>query len=182
MKIAFFFAGAQTDGANVIDHLRKRGGFVAVQQGEHGIEVHVGAVAGHDCDNDAFGGTFGKKIFRDLFNHAALRAFAHPNQNCTVANGLHVAAFERGTPEIVRLKFSVAARFGIPPIKIRALKHRVIAIDCQHVQCFAAPRGPIHRIHRNAIVNPARRVAREQGVWHGRNDKIARFVHCRRAE
>jgi hypothetical protein len=57
MEVAGLLAGPQAEGTNIVDDTWKCSSFVSVQQREDRVEVHVGAILGHDRYDHTLGGT-----------------------------------------------------------------------------------------------------------------------------
>jgi len=67
---------SQADRADPFDHLCVGGDLVAVQHGEHGVQVHVRPILGHHDRDDPLGRALGEQRGRDLLDHPRLGAFA----------------------------------------------------------------------------------------------------------
>ena len=74
--------------------------------------------------------------------------------------------------EVLDVEPAVVARRRIPELEVGAVvEHRVGAVDRGHVVRLEPARRPVHRVDRDAAVDPARRVAREQRVRQRRQDE-----------
>ena len=102
--------------------------------------------------------------------------FGHPDRDRPAADDLHVAALQGGLPEVLDVEPLVVAELRIPVVERLIAEPRMRAIDGGHVVGLAPTGGPEHRIDRDAAVDPARRVAGEQGVGEGRQDEHRRVV------
>ena len=112
----------------------------------------------------------------------AWRALAHADQHRAVADGHHIAAFQRGLAEVLGVEAAVVALLRVPELEVGILEHRVVAVDRQQVERFLAPGRPVHRVDRDAVEDPARGVAREERIRHRRQHKVARIVQRGRAQ
>ena len=153
------------------DDLGIRGRLVAVEQREDRVEVHVGAVLGHDRGDDPLGGALGEERLGDALDHPARRPFGHADGDRSLADDLDVAALQRRLAEVLDPEPLVLAELRIPELEGLVLEARMGAVDRRHVVGLAPTCGPIHRVDRDAAVDPARRVAREQAVRQRRQDE-----------
>ena len=87
MEIARFLARSQADGADVVDDLGVGGCYIAVQQRENRVQVHVGAVLGHHRRNHPLRAALLKERLGDHFDHARLGTLAHANRHRPIAQG-----------------------------------------------------------------------------------------------
>ena len=99
-----------------------------------------------------------------------------------LADDLDVAALERRAAEVLEPEAVVVAHRRIPVLERRVLEHRMRAVDRAHVVGLAATRRPVHRVDRDAAVDPARGVAREERVRERRQDEGGVVVDRRRDE
>ncbi len=116
----------------------------------------------------------------DLLDHAPLGALAHSDQHRPLADRLHVTAFERGPAEVGHVELALIAHGRVPPVELGVAEHRVIPIDRQHVERFAPPRRPVHRVDRDAVVDPAGGVTHEERVRQRRENEGLDILKCRR--
>ena len=111
----------------------------------------------------------------DLLDHPGLGALAHPDQDGAVADRLHVAALERGPAEVVRRRSGRRRpSWRVPVLEVGVGEHRVVAVDRGDVVGLEPAGRPEHRVDRDPAVDPARRVAGEQGVRQRRQHEHAR--------
>ena len=87
-----------------------------------------------------------------------------PMSTGAVADRHHVAALERGKPEVGRLEPAVGALGRVPELELAPREHRVRPVDGGDVVGLPPACRPEHRVDRDAAVDPARRVAGEQRV------------------
>ena len=141
----------------------------------------MGAVLGHDRGDDALRRAFGEQRPGDLLDHPPGRPLRHADRDRSPTDDLDIAALERRQPEVVDIEAVVVAELRVPELEAAALEHRVGPVDRGHVECLAAAGRPVHRVDRDAAVDPARRVASEQRVRQGRQDE-RRLVVDRRGD
>ena len=98
------------------------------------------------------------------------RAFPHADQYGAVSDGHDIPTFDRRRAMILH-------RVAPPDGKPRVLEVGMEAIDRGEVQRLQPPRGPVHRVERDATVDPAGRVAGEDVVGQRREDEICRLQH-----
>ena len=99
------------------------------------------------------------------------RPLGHADGDRALADDLDVAALQRRLAEVLESEPLVIAELRIPVLEGLVLEARVGAVDRGHVVGLAPAGGPVHRVDRDAAVDPARRVAREQAVRQRRQDE-----------
>ena len=106
-----------------------------------------------------------------LADRLAGAPFAHPDENDALSDRHDVAALERGGGEIL-------VGIAEPEAEVAALEDRMKLVDRPLQQGLQPPRRPVHRIAGHAPIDPAGRVALEEGVGDRRNEKrrLARGV------
>ncbi|KGC52761.1 hypothetical protein DO65_4930 [Burkholderia pseudomallei] len=130
---------------------------IAVAEAEHGVEVHRRARVRQPGDDHALGRALGEQRLRELADRLARRALAHADEHDAAADRHHVAAFERRHAVI-------AVGIAVPDVELRVGERRVEFVDGGDEERLLPARGPVHRVERDAAVDPARRVAREHHV------------------
>ena len=104
---------------------------------------------------------------RDPLHRLRRGAFSHADHDGSVADRLHVAAFDvRASPVLVGATQ--------PDRELLGGEHRVEPIDDLHDHRFRLPRGFRHRVQRDPVVDPAGRVALEQEVGQRRQQHARR--------
>ena len=140
-------------------------------------------VLGHHGRDDPLGGALLEERPGDLLDHPRLRALAEADRDGAVADDLDVPALERRRARSPRVEAVVVAHRRIPVVEPAAGEHRVGGGRSTAMLYGLAPAGgPVHRVDRDAAVDPARRVAREQRIRERRQDECRRVVDGRRDE
>ena len=140
-------------------------------------------VLGHHRGDHPLGGALGEQRPGDLLDHPGLGPLAHADQRrcrCRSARRRRPRARPGRSPR--SLKRSSSPSGGYQYSKSAVGEHRVGAVDRGHVVGLAPPGRPVHRVDRDAAVDPARRVAGEQGVRQRRQDEDGLVVEGGRDE
>ena len=90
---------------------------VAIEQGEHRVEVHVGAILGHDGRDDPVRRALLEQRPGDLLDHPCRRPLRHPDRDRAVADDLDIAALERREPEVVSVEPVVVTERRVPELE-----------------------------------------------------------------
>ena len=134
--------------------------YIAVGEGEHGVEVHGRAQLGHAGDDHLGSGVLGEQLGRHLGDGLTRRAFAHPDDDDAVPGHQHIAALDRRhTPRL----------FRVTPPHRRSDEVRVELVDGLHQQRLVVPCRPEQRIERHALIYPAGGVPGVERVRQGRH-------------
>ena len=129
---------------------------VAVGEREHRVEVHRRADLRHRGHDHPLGRALLEQRRRELADRLARRALAHADQHVALADGHHVAAFQRRQAVVL-------GRIAPPDVDL-AGEVRMELVDRGREDRLLVPRRPVQRIERHAAVDPAGRVARVQRV------------------
>jgi hypothetical protein len=156
-------------GGQLLADLRVDRERVAIDHRHHRVQVHGRALCRH-LDGDHARGRAGlEQPPGEPLDARRPGALAHADEHASVADHEHVAALElRGPAEVVRPD---GVRLGG--------EQRVVAVDRVVVDALAPARPHGHRVDRHAVVDPRRRVAREQVVRQRRQDEAVERRHLR---
>lgn len=147
--------GPQGPRAQGVGEARVDGEGVAVEHGQHGVEVHV-RTGGGELDGDQPGDrAVGEEPPGQVLHGLGGGPLPHADHDGAVAEDVHVAAFERPHG-------AVEDRLGRD-----GGEHRMEPVDGLGVQALAPPGVLGHRVDRQPVVHPAGVVAREEvvGQW-----------------
>ena len=134
-------------------------------------------VLGHDRRDDPLGRALLEQRRGDLLDHPGLGPFAHPDQDGPVADRhARRPPSREERPKSCGLEAPVVTEVRVPVLELGVPEHRVVAVDRSDVVGLEPPRRPEHRVDRDAAVDPAGGVPREQGVRQGRQHEHALVV------
>src|SRR6059036_2654899 len=143
-----FSVGPCAVAADLIGHFAKRGAQVAVAKGEYGVQVHGRTALWHQAADHTRRRLVFEEFGRDLKHCLSGAALAHANQHDALAHGHDVTASE-----------AYASEGGVavapPDREVRTLEARMELVDRPLEQRFRFARGPVHRVARDAVVDPA---------------------------
>ena len=117
---------------------------------------------------------------RDLRDRLVRRALAHPDQHDPATDRHHVAALERGQATVPGLDLGVAV--AQPDREVHAGELRVELVHRGGQQGFLAAGRPVHRVERDAAVDPRAVVPHEQGVRQRVDDEAGRVLVLERRQ
>ena len=126
--------------------------------------MHRGTGLGQAGDDDLFHCALGEKVLRQLADGLARGALAHADEHDALGDRHDVAAFQGGAAVLL-------VRVAVPDLEVGAGEFLVELVHGSGQQGFLASCRPVHRVQRDAAVDPAGGVAGELGVGQGRQDE-----------
>ena len=128
--------------------------------------MHRGARGRHLAGDHALCGTLVKQRHRQLSYRLRRCPLSHPDQHAGLADGHHIATFERCRAKIL---------IGIAPPDFRfAGETGMETVDGGGNQRLLLACGPVHRVQGNTAINPTAGVAGEYEIGQRRQDKSIR--------
>src|SRR6185312_7761785 len=127
----------QAEALDLVNDLLEDRHQVAVAEREYGIEMHGGAALRHQAADDPARALVPEQLASDLADALIGRTLAHPDQHHALADWHHVAAFHRGTREIL-------VGIAPPDPESPTLELRMVPIDRPLKQSLGFARWPIH--------------------------------------
>jgi hypothetical protein len=141
-----------------------------VDHGERRVEVHELARARHLQGEHAVGGARGEQAGSEVLDALRRRALAEPDEDRPVPDDEDVPALD--------VRRSLGRAGG--PAAVRAGEPGVPPVDRLVVDGLAHARRVPHGVHRDAVVDPAGRVAGEQVVGQRAEQEGLRAAHVQR--